>query len=110
MENYRTMYTRTLRRLGTGLILLAMMAGSAAFAEEQQPHMRAALEALQRARQELQAAEHDKGGHREKAINLTDQAIKQVQAGANYDRSHERKDHDRDHDHDHDHDHDNDKH
>lgn len=97
------MYTRTLRRLGTGLILLAMMAGSTAFAEEQ-PHMRAALEALQRARQELQAAEHDKGGHREKAINLTDQAIKQVQAGVNYDRSHERKDHDRDHDHDHDND------
>jgi acyl-CoA reductase-like NAD-dependent aldehyde dehydrogenase len=93
------MLTRISRTLGTGAIALGMIAGSFAFAEERQPHMQAALEHLQKARAELQAAEHDKGGHREKALTLTDQAIKHVQEGMAYDRSHEgKKDHDHDHD------------
>jgi hypothetical protein len=99
------MFTQIARSVGAGAIALGMMTGTFAFAEENQPHMQAALEALQRARQELQAAEHDKGGHRAKALSLTDQAIKHVQEGINYDRSHEgKRDRDKDHDHDHDHD------
>ena len=36
---------------------------------------------LQRAANELQAAEHDKGRHREAALNLVQQAIDQVNQG-----------------------------
>ncbi len=62
-----------------------------AFAEEKQPHMQAALHHLEEAKRELQEAEHDKGGHRAKALQLTDQAINQVKAGMQYDTSHEGK-------------------
>jgi hypothetical protein len=46
-----------------------------------QPHMDAALGLLQNARGELQASEPNKGGHRERAIALVDQAIGQVREG-----------------------------
>jgi hypothetical protein len=46
-----------------------------------QPHMQNALNALQNARSELVAATPDKGGHRAKAMALTDEAIAQVKAG-----------------------------
>lgn len=46
-----------------------------------QPHMQSALNALQNARAELAAAAPDKGGHRNKAMALTDEAIAQVKAG-----------------------------
>jgi hypothetical protein len=46
-----------------------------------QPHMDAALALLQNARGELNQAEPNKGGHREKAIALVDQAIGEVRAG-----------------------------
>jgi high-affinity Fe2+/Pb2+ permease len=51
------------------------------YALAQQPHMDAALRALQNARGELQQAAADKGGHREHAIALVDQAIAQVREG-----------------------------
>ena len=46
-----------------------------------QPHMEAALKALQNAASQLQDAADDKGGHRAKAIQLVSQAINQVQQG-----------------------------
>ena len=46
-----------------------------------QPHMQSALSYLQSARAELQVAEHNKGGHRVRAIELIDRAIGEVQAG-----------------------------
>jgi len=46
-----------------------------------QPHMKAALESLKTARIELEQAEHNKGGHRVKALNLVDRAIEQVKKG-----------------------------
>jgi hypothetical protein len=49
-----------------------------------QPHMRAALDHLQNAKAELQAAEADKGGHRVKAIALVNDAIGEVRAGMAY--------------------------
>ncbi|HEY6784967.1 MAG TPA: hypothetical protein VI159_08440 [Gemmatimonadales bacterium] len=54
----------------------------------QQPHMRAALEALQGAKHHLDAAADDKGGHRAKAIILVHDAIAEVQAGIEYARTH----------------------
>jgi hypothetical protein len=49
-----------------------------------QPHMRAALNALRNARSELQRASSNKGGHRAKAIDLVNQAITQVEKGIAY--------------------------
>jgi hypothetical protein len=46
-----------------------------------QPHMDNALSALQTARNELQIAESNKGGHRVTAMRLIDQAIGEVRAG-----------------------------
>ena len=46
-----------------------------------QPHMTASISLLQSARAELGAATPNKGGHREKAMRLIDQAISEVRAG-----------------------------
>ena len=46
-----------------------------------QPHMTASIGLLQSARAELGAATANKGGHREKAMQLIDQAIGEDRAG-----------------------------
>jgi len=46
-----------------------------------QPRMQVALERLQAARSELEAAVPDKAGHRVKAIALVDEAIGEVRLG-----------------------------
>ncbi len=46
-----------------------------------QPHMNESIALLQSARGELQAATPNKGGHRERAMGLIDQAIAEVRAG-----------------------------
>ena len=46
-----------------------------------QPHMGETITLLQSARAELAAATPNKGGHREKALGLIDQAIAEVRAG-----------------------------
>jgi len=53
-----------------------------------QPHMQAALEHLRAAKAELLRADADKGGHREKAIALVNDAIDQVERGMRFDRHH----------------------
>lgn len=53
---------------------------------ERQPHMEAALRALQNAEEQLNKAEHDKGGHREKALDHVRAAIAEVKEGIGYDR------------------------
>lgn len=52
---------------------------------EKQPHMQAALQALENAVNQLQKATADKGGHRVKAIQLTNQAIDEVKKGIAFD-------------------------
>jgi hypothetical protein len=49
-----------------------------------EPHMAAAMEHLRAARAELDQATPNKGGHRERAIKLVDDAIHQVQDGMEY--------------------------
>ena len=49
-----------------------------------EPHMSAALGHLQQARAELDKATPNKGGHRERALDLVDKAIQQVQEGEVY--------------------------
>jgi len=73
-----------------GLLLVAVLvigfvAGQLSAA---QPHMQAALTHLKQARTSLNRATADKGGHRERAIELVNQAIDQVEAGIAYDRRH----------------------
>jgi len=67
------------------LVLLVLLAGYlAGCATTGQPHMTAALDELQAARQELDAAEAGKGGHRARAMALIDDAITQVREGIDY--------------------------
>jgi hypothetical protein len=69
-----------------GLLGASVLTGTA-FAKRQ-PLMRDALHDLQVARATLDAAAPDKGGHRVKAIELTDQAIAEVRDGIQYDNTH----------------------
>jgi hypothetical protein len=84
------------------LLMLAMLAGvfslpvAMANTDDDQPHMRAALNALREAEKHLQEAAHDKGGHREAALKAVHDAIRHTEAGIKVGERHE------DHDHDHD--------
>jgi len=53
-----------------------------------QPQMQAALTNLKQARGNLNRATSDKGGHRERALSLVNDAIDQVERGIAYDRRH----------------------
>lgn len=53
-----------------------------------QPNMETALSSLQAAKQSLQDATPNKGGHREKAIWLTQRAIDETQAGIQFTKRH----------------------
>lgn len=68
-------------------LLLAATAAVHANAPDQ-PRMQAARADLQKARAELHAATHDKGGHRVKAIEYVNKAIEEVNKGIEYDRTH----------------------
>jgi hypothetical protein len=63
------------------IALTIVMSMGVGYALAQQPHMDTALRLLQDARHELDAAEPNKGGHRERAIALVDQALGQVRDG-----------------------------
>ena len=69
-------------------VALAGIAEAQVRAKRGQPRMHAALNSLRRAERELRAADADKGGHREKAIDLVQKAISEVEAGIGYDRTH----------------------
>jgi len=55
---------------------------------EPQPEMTAAIQHLREAQRNLQLATHDKGGHRENAIRIIEQAIGEVEMGIQYDNTH----------------------
>lgn len=78
------------RRFVTALFLTLVVAAGfvAGRATADQPHMHAALEHLRQARASLDKATPDKGGHREAAIKLVNDAIAQVEAGMAFDRRH----------------------
>lgn len=69
-------FTRTLLAVAA-LATFAAVAPSRA----EQPHMDQALTYLQKAREQLQQAEHNKEGWRVKALKDLDQVIADVQAG-----------------------------
>lgn len=73
---------KTLKTSSIAMLLLATMSFSSAFAR--QPHMEAALRHLRDARASLERATPNKGGHRERAIDLINQAIAQVEEGERF--------------------------
>ena len=66
--------------LAAAVFGLSFLAGCAST----QPHMQNALDHLEAARGELQAATPGKGGHRERALELVNDAIRQVEMGMNF--------------------------
>ena len=73
----------------TLLVITAIASGFVAGrASADQPRMQAALNHLRLARTELEHADRDKGGHREAALKLTNDAIAEVERGVRYDRHH----------------------
>jgi hypothetical protein len=76
--------------LAAVVLALVLLHPRCAFSEDQ-PHLQEALRHLQAAAEALQGATHDKGGHREKALELTRQAIQHVNEGIQYDNTHRTK-------------------
>ena len=76
------------RSLFRGLLLVIVLATGfiAGQLSAAQPHMQAALKHLRAARADLNKASADKGGHRNRAIELVNQAIDEVERGIAYDR------------------------
>lgn len=70
---------------------LATVLGSSRMNEanaEKQPHMASALNFLEKAHAALSSATADKGGHRVKAMQLTNDAIAEVKKGIEFDNKH----------------------
>jgi hypothetical protein len=70
---------KTVQTAAVILVTVATMGMNSARAD--QPHMKAALEHLRAARAELQAAEHNKGGWRVRALEHVNRAIGDTEAG-----------------------------
>jgi hypothetical protein len=79
MKN-RSFSFRTAGKYVLTAVISGFVAATLALAAAQ-PHMEAALKALQNASNQLQQAVDDKAGHRAKAISLVSDAINQVQQG-----------------------------
>ncbi|MEA2164372.1 MAG: hypothetical protein QOK37_2499 [Thermoanaerobaculia bacterium] len=79
-----------LHRIVIALLVITAIASGfvAGRASADQPRMQAALEHLRAAKGELQRSDRDKGGHRERALRLTNDAIAEVERGIKYDRRH----------------------
>ena len=77
---------KSYRSILAALTLVAALTASfvAGRAHAAQPHMTAARNHLRNARQQLRDAMADKGGHRERAITLVDEAIGEVDAGIEF--------------------------
>lgn len=74
--------TRKILSVVLAAVLTIGCTASICIADE--PHMRAALERLREAREHLEKATPDKGGHREKAIEHVNRAIEQVEKGMKF--------------------------
>jgi hypothetical protein len=67
------------------LLMLALASGFfAGRASARQTHMQLALAHLRQAKDQLEAADADKGGHRVAAMKLVTDAIGEVEAGIDY--------------------------
>jgi hypothetical protein len=74
-----------MKTLKTSLVMLMVVAGmNLGTARADQPAMHSAVHHLREARADLERALADKGGHRERAISLIDQALAETEAGIRY--------------------------
>ncbi len=64
----------------------ASTAPTNAAAEEHHPQIREAIGALRRAKEHMEHAAHDFGGHRVEALRATDEAIHQLEICLKYDK------------------------
>ncbi len=72
-------------------VALGVTAGGAlvsAAPADDQPHMQSALDHLKAAKTALEAAAHDHGGHRKKAVEATTLAIHEVEEGIDFAKNH----------------------
>ncbi|HJT07233.1 MAG TPA: twin-arginine translocation signal domain-containing protein [Stellaceae bacterium] len=78
--------TRRSTLTAAGAAGLALVAGIGSAHAEPHPALRSAINALERARNDLQHAAHDFGGHRVEAIQSIDRALEQLRIAMRYDR------------------------
>ena len=69
-----------------GLLVAVMFASFVSAKPVDQPRMQAAKSDLLSARAQLMQADHNKGGHRTKAINFINQAVAAINRGIAFDR------------------------
>jgi hypothetical protein len=81
------------RRTASGASLAALIGLSLASSDvvlaaerERHPNIRRAMEALRAARDDLEHADHDFGGHRVAAIGAIDRAVEQLELALRFDR------------------------
>jgi hypothetical protein len=81
--------SRITRRVAAGFALVATFGlGAVTGALADQPHMKSALSHMAMARDELNQASSDKGGHRVAALRALDEAIRHTRMGIEFDRRH----------------------
>jgi hypothetical protein len=78
--------TRRSTLTAAGAAGLALVAGISSAHAEPHPAIRGAIDSLERARNDLQHAAHDFGGHRVEAIGAIDRALEQLRLALKYDR------------------------
>ncbi|MBF0506009.1 MAG: hypothetical protein HQL09_04150 [Nitrospirae bacterium] len=79
----------TRKILAVVVAAVLIIGGTVGVCAADEPHMRAALERLKEAKEQLEKAAPNKGGHREKAIELINHAIEQVKKGIEFGEMHE---------------------
>lgn len=77
-----------MRRTAIAIAVAFVLGGLTQRAFADQPKMEEALTHLRYALAALKTATHDKGGHRAKAVELTQKAIDEVNKGIEFDRKH----------------------
>ena len=68
------------------ILVLTVISSALCFSSARagQPHMKEAIGHLQAARAELQRAEANKGGHRERALEAVNRAIRECEEGIRF--------------------------
>lgn len=74
--------------VGAGMGISSFVYAQSRRMEIHEPHMSAAYGHLEEARAELEKSTPNKGGHRERAMQLVDQAMQQIEQGEQYYQQH----------------------
>jgi hypothetical protein len=77
-------FSRRTAVLGAAAFCGTALATTAASAQERHPKIREAIRALEAAKDDLNHAKHDFGGHRVDAVRASDEAIRQLRICLNY--------------------------